>query len=314
MQSELLSPVFIVGPLRSGTTLLRLLVGNHPNILGIGEFEEAVSQAKVGEWPAIKDFHLYLRNDRAFQDHGYTIDETLNYEDLVKSFLAQAFDRDPKSIVSASIHSNFDLLPKLWPEARYIHLLRDPRDVARSCIGMGWVGNVWQGSEYWIEPEQRWDNLCEEVDESKRLEVRYESLVKDPKACLQRICDFLEVEYTDEMLNIDKISTYSKPSSSFSEQWKTKLTEEEIQLVEERCHHLMKTRGYALHSKEIKGPNFARVISLKLQNRMYRWTFNINRWGFRLWFEYNLAKRFGTKSRLEKLQNEVNSIKRLHLK
>ena len=314
MQSELLSPVFIVGPLRSGTTLLRLLVGNHPDILGMGEFEEAVSQATISGWPDIRDFHRYLRNDRAFQDHGYAIDESLNYEELVKSFLAQAFFREPKPIVSASIHSNFNLLPKLWPNARYIHLLRDPRDVARSCIGMGWVGNVWHGSEYWIEPEQRWDDLCRKVNGTNRLEVRYESLVEDPEACLKKICDFLKVEYTDEMLNIDKISTYSRPSASFREQWRTKLTEEDIQLVEVRCHNLMKSRGYALHSKKTKGPNIAKIISLKLQNRIYRWTFNIKRWGLKLWLTYNLAKRFGPKTKFEKLQNEVNNIKRVYLK
>ena len=51
------SPIFIVGPLRSGTTLLRLLVGNHPDIYGIGEFEYSVSQAKGNSWPAIHQFH-----------------------------------------------------------------------------------------------------------------------------------------------------------------------------------------------------------------------------------------------------------------
>lgn len=314
MQSELLSPVFIVGPLRSGTTLLRLLVGNHPDILGIGEFEEAVSQAKISGWPDIRDFHSYLRNDRAFQDHGYTIDESLNYEELVKSFLAQAFVRDPKPIVSASIHSNFNLLPKLWPEARYIHLLRDPRDVSRSCIGMGWVGNVWKGSEYWVGPEQRWDELCAQVHDSKRLDIRYESLVKDPEASLKEICEFLKVEYSDEMLNIDEISTYSKPNSCFSEQWKTKLTSEEVILVEARCHQLMKARGYKLNSEDIKAPSPAKRIYLELQNRLYRWSFNIERWGFKLWLKYNLFKRFGPKSRFEKMQSEVNNVKRSYLK
>jgi hypothetical protein len=45
------SPVFVVGPLRSGTTLLRLLLDHHPEINMFGEFEGAVSQAVGDDWP-----------------------------------------------------------------------------------------------------------------------------------------------------------------------------------------------------------------------------------------------------------------------
>jgi hypothetical protein len=57
------------------------------------------------------------------------------------------------------VHRHYDRLLRLWPEARFIHLVRDPRDVASSCIGMGWAGNVWTGVTRWIEAERLWDEV-----------------------------------------------------------------------------------------------------------------------------------------------------------
>lgn len=308
------TPIFIVGPLRSGTTLLRLLIGNHSQISDIGEFEEAVSEIQDGVFPDIESYHNFLENDRAFQDHNYTIDKSLSYSELVKSFLTQAHERMPKMHVCASIHSQFDSLPVLWPKAKYIHLLRDPRDVSRSCIGMGWVGNVWYGADYWTNPEKRWDNLKKEIIGEDFLEVRFEELVSQPELVLKSICDFLGVEFTADMINIENKTSYSRPDHTLGEQWRRKLSSDQICLIEAKCEDLMLERGYKVYSKKLVAPSFLKRAWLFLQNRVYRWSFNINRLGFKLWLQYNISKRLRFNSLYERSLNKINSIQRTYLK
>ena len=227
----------------------------------------------------------------------------------------QAYEKQPNEYISGSIHSHFDELPAIWPNAKYIHLLRDPRDVARSCIGMGWVGNVWYGADYWTAPEKRWIALTKKVNPESLLEVRYEDLVCKPEEVLTEICSFLGIEYSEEMLKIDRTSTYARPDASFSEQWRTKLSLREVELVEIKCKELMIKQGYAI-SEQSNNHKVSKIERLRLyiQNRIVRWSFNSKRWGFKLWFSYNLAKRIGPRMWYERLQNDVNNKQRMYLK
>ena len=50
---------------------------------------------------------------------------------------------------------------------RYIHLLRDPRDVALSTILMGLAGNTYLGVDLWVETEKSWDQLASKLQRSR---------------------------------------------------------------------------------------------------------------------------------------------------
>ena len=132
-------PAFIVGAVRSGTTLLRLMLDHHPELAFHFEFEFGVDQVSAnGMYPEIDRYHDYLAQHRVFQMSGGKIDPDLDFRHLVNSFLEQKRVRDGKTTVGATVHHHIDRIQFLWPEAKYIHLLRDGRDVARSCMAMGW--------------------------------------------------------------------------------------------------------------------------------------------------------------------------------
>ena len=308
------TPIFIVGPLRSGTTLLRLLLTHHPDIYIFGEFEGSVSEAVGNHWPEIHKYHDFVKRDRMMQALNFSVDESLTYEQLIYSFLEQAYERNPQPFIGASVHSRLDLLPHLWSDAKFIHLLRDPRDVTRSCIGMGWVGNVYEGAKYWIEPELRWDTVRTQVKAENCLIVRYEELVSDPVACLTDICSFLGLSYHPAMLEIEADTTYSRPDPKYAQQWKNKLTENEVAWVEYQCASLMKARGYELSGLPLRKPDLGDRFKLKLQSRWFRMRFNIQRWGAVNWFLFVTSKRIGPKRLRDVMQDRVNKITTKYLK
>jgi Sulfotransferase family len=307
-------PIFVVGPLRSGSTLLRLLLDHHSHLNFFGEFEGAVSQAVDNQWPDIDRYWEFVETDRQMRALNLEIDPTLDYEALVRSFLYQLSQRTDKPMIGASVHSRIDLLPRLWPDARFIHILRDPRDVANSAIGMGWVGNVHEGTRYWLDVELRWDRLCDVVPEQQRIEVRYEELVESPEAHLTQICRFLGLDYEAGMLDIEKATTYAYPDPAYSFQWRKKLSAKEVGWVEYQCREKLLQRGYELSGHPIDSPGIFQLASIKLQNRYYRATFNIRSWGLRLWLAHVTAKRFGSSSWKRKVKLRIDEIVRERLK
>ena len=308
------SPVFIVGSLRSGSTLLRLLLGHHSQINMFGEFEGAVSQAEGEDWPNIKDYWRFVKTDRQTKEFYFEIDESLPYEDLVRDFLAQIYQREPSKVIGASIHSRVDLLPKLWPSARYIHLMRDPRDVARSCIGMGWAGNVYEGAKVWTSLEDRRKLLRQRSEPASNLDVYYEKLVSDPAGELKRICDFLSLEFESQMLEIVHDTSYSFPSPGFANQWKKKLTEKEIRWVELQTGETMLAQGYEPTKIKHKPLTLLEYLSIILQNRYYRALFHIRKWGFSLWLQNILSRALGSKGWRDRVRLRIGEKNKLYLK
>ncbi|MBN8429472.1 sulfotransferase [Microbulbifer salipaludis] len=308
------SPVFVIGPLRSGSTLLRLLLDHHPNMHMFGEFEGAVSQARGDRWPDLEDYWRFVKIDRQTSAMNLAIDPELDYPALVKDFLRQLYLRNPQPVVGASIHSRVDLLPRLWPNARYIHLYRDPRDVARSCIGMGWVGNVYEGAKIWCDFEKRRELLRTQEQPGQAIEVFYEQLVENPVKELSRLCEFLSLKFDPEMLKLDRDTTYSCPSKQYAEQWKSKSSAREIRWIELLTSEQMMKQGYQPFSRDTRALTIQEKLALKVQNRVYRMRYNIRKWGLVLWLQHVLARRTGIRQWVEYVKHRTNAIDRSLLK
>lgn len=90
------------------------------------------------------------------------------------------------------------LIAELLPEAHFVHLIRDGRDVALSVRSL-WFGpdTIEQAAVYWKE---RVETARLSGAKLPYIEVRYESLVVDPPTELMRLCRFLGLDFADEML------------------------------------------------------------------------------------------------------------------
>jgi hypothetical protein len=317
LNSKLLtdSPVFAVGAERSGTTLLRLMLDHHPKIGWISEFEYAVDWvSEFGDWPDINEYQQYLSKDRIFHSHFFEIDKDLNYPDLIKSFVAQKRAQTGKPLIGANCHRHFDRLLWLWPDARFIHIVRDPRDVARSCVGMGWAGNVYRGVERWIEAEKNWQQLKKKIDSEKILETTYEDFISQDSKCIEQICNFIGTEFSESVFDYTKFTDYTLPNPALLYQWKEKLSDYEIRLVESRVRELMLDSGYESSGLQTLQLTPVSQAKLRLGNWIFRVKFRIKRFGLKLTFADFFTRKLGLKKQQENIRSRMLKITNAYCK
>jgi len=201
---------FIVGVPRSGTTLLRLMLDAHPDLAippetgwmpllsGASDREKAIECiAGTALWP---DYHLPRE---AFERHVRNL-EPFDIGETARVFYRQYAARFAKSrwgdkTPVYSLH--METIERILPEARFIHIIRDGRDVATS------VRTLWFRPADTLEAIARdWRDriLAARASAAGRrfyLEVRYEDLIQRTGETLRRICDFVELPFDTAMLS-----------------------------------------------------------------------------------------------------------------
>ena len=183
------APVFVLCTLRSGSTLLRVLLNSHSQIhaprelhlryISVG-LDQTWSQRSMGESGLDEETLEYLLWDR------------LLHRELAGTGKRIVVDKTPNNVFIA------DRLRECWPEARFIFLLRHPAAIARSRRALlpedaDDDANVDLIRRYCLTLE-----LARQTHEG--LTIRYEELTTDPEPVTRRICDFLGVAYEPSML------------------------------------------------------------------------------------------------------------------
>ncbi len=313
-------PIFLVGSERSGTTLLRLMLDSHPDILFWAEFEYATDLVNdAGNFPKLPDYYKWLQTNRNFLMDGLVIDRRLGYSALVNSFLRQFQQfgsNESKPLVGATVHHNFDRLLRIWPNARFIHIVRDGRDVSRSCVKMGWAGDGWHGARRWLTAEKLWDEMKLKVPAEDRLEVRFENLVENTAETLDSVCRFIgddvaspmEIRYHPDMMNYAVGTDYGLPDSSLVNQWHSKLSKREIQLIEARIAPLLVDRDYRLSGLPAVRVSKADRILLKVQNKWGILSRRARKYGIPLMSADLIARRLKLKRLSDRINKELSVI------
>lgn len=168
--------LFILGCARSGTTWLNGLLLSHPSMSGQATAESWVFRAvrdlwvndDLAEWV---DRRLLAASIRRFVDHIFAANR-----DATAPSATWFVEKSPVHVF------HIPELAEVYPDAAYIHLLRDGRDVARSLVEVDLteIDSIGACAEHWVEAVravQRSEGLLERIRE-----VRYEELVADPVA------------------------------------------------------------------------------------------------------------------------------------
>jgi Sulfotransferase family len=292
---------FLVGAEHSGATLTGLMLDHHPMISFGFDFQYAVELMPDGDgWPDLGDYCEYLRGHSGFQAAELVIAAGQTYTQMVDSFLEQKRRRDRKLLIGATVHRDFDRLLRVWPDARFIHIVRDGRDVAWSLIAKGLAGNAYFAVEGWLAAEVLWSRLRRELPPDRWMEIRYETLVTQPEATLTGLCDFLGVPFDRAMLNYPSDTIYGAPSPHAIGRWQRRLSPDSVRLAEARIGDMLVELGYehsGLPRLELSPQMESR---LHWHDRFYRALFRWLKHGTRLFLADLVARRLGSRSwRLE---------------
>jgi len=266
--------VVVYGALRSGTTLLRLMLNGHPRFNCPGEMDFIVDHLEDSghyDMEALQANRIYRAHEASFPDHPLKAPTP-------QDFIARVSGPD-QDVAVLILHRHLDQALDLFPDLKVVHLMRDPRDVARSSIGMGWVGNVYYGVDHWIGTMRNWEKALPKLPEGQRLIVSYEDLITNPEETLGKICAFSGLVFDPHMMSYDADSTYSKPDPSLTVQWKRKQTQREIGLVEGKIGPLLQMAGYDPSGHRVLYPGALARLGLWVENKRGEWRARITRYG-----------------------------------
>ena len=310
-------PVFVAAALRSGSTLMALMLDRNPAMLNPGEFDFLFDSLGVdgglaeAERMSAQDHDQFLVNNRIYQSKGIRFQPGQPVAERIRRYVAEL--QRPDRVLTLNIHRNFRAALALFPQARFVHLVRDPRDCARSAIGMGWAGNVFFGTRPWLDAEQSWERVRPLLAPEQFIELHYETLVSEPAATLERLCCFLGVPYTADMLDLAGTS-YSAPSAAFANQWRKNMPAAEVRWVERSVGALLAARGYPAAAQADTPIGRAELMRLKLHNRSRIVAFQVRRYGLGLWAAEQLTRKLGWQAAARRARARMIEIDRRWLK
>ena len=301
----------LVGAEQSGTTLLRLMLDSHPEIAFAEEFEYTVATiGDDGTLPDIDDFHRYLRQNRAFSTSGFEIDPSLDHRSLVNGFLRSRQARKNAPAVGATMHTDFTKALWLWPDLKMIHLIRDPRDVAPARMAEGLAGNAWHAMDGWLATENEWQRLESVIDPERVLTVRFAELILDCDATLDRICRFIGVDYTAQMLDYARDTDYQEPNTHLAGDWRDSLSTRDVRLVEARVGDHLARLGFEPSGLAPFAVSEQKESVLRWQDRAGRLISRVESFGLRLTVADLLARGLHNQPLQRSLQNRFDRTER----
>ena len=178
-------PIFIVGCARSGTTLLRTMLNNHPLVAIPVESLFMIDYLRAAQNRPIERFHQLVLHEFEFQEWqlDLTLSDLAPYQtvDTLLAYLHEQYAQQSGKQIWGQKTPRFirygDLLKSTYPNARFIHLIRDPRAVAVSLTKSEvHRSNTYFAANRWLRDVQAGYDLKQRYPDDV-LEIKYEDLV-----------------------------------------------------------------------------------------------------------------------------------------
>lgn len=201
------TPIFIVGMHRSGTTLMERILGGHPVIADAGELDDFADQVRMA---------ADHRSEHALDAATVARVADIDFPQLGQSHLERtAWRTGGKAYFTDKAPANFlhaGFIASALPQARIIHMTRNPLDTCLSNL-RELYGKVCPYSydqaelaDYYLQ-YRRLMAHWHEAFPGRILDVCYEQLVGDPEAEVRKVLDFCGLDFQPDMLAIENRDT-----------------------------------------------------------------------------------------------------------
>lgn len=276
-------PVFIIGTERSGSNLLRLILNAHPSIYiphpphimkDLGPLERAYGDLAedrnfrrlVGDAARLIELHFFPWEITPDRERAFALASARNLYCVKAAFYEQY--RGFKGAKRWGCKSTFmvhycDLARKYSPGAKFIHLVRDGRDVAVSARNSVFNHfHPYYVARLWSLQQRLAAEMARTLGAGEFMTLRYEDLLADPERAVRGVCGFLGEGYVPGMLRYFEAAEPKKlagASASWANcsrpvlagnagKYRTGLSPEEIKLFETFSFAELEHFGYALEN------------------------------------------------------------------
>jgi Sulfotransferase family len=289
-------PLFVIGVRRSGTTLLRVMLDRNAALAVPDEsyFVPQLARRHRGtvdpagflddlhRLPTLAEWGVSPDAVAARLAPGMTTGQAIG-----AVFEAYAAERGKRRWGDKTpLYMQYlPTLERLFPTARFVHLIRDGRDAALSFLAVpegimtqGW-GHPRDAAGFacqWATEVRAGRDLGERVGPGRYVEARYEALVADTEAELRRICEFAGLEYDEEMLGYvgqtesarkEHQRRLNEPPRVGVRDWRTEMSAEERSAFEAVAGDLLAELGYEV---EIAGHDRAQLAVYRAKAAAWR--------------------------------------------
>lgn len=223
LQHKLPKACFILSSPRAGSTLLRVMLAGHPQLLSPPELHLLPFETMEDRRKDLDESHLGEGLQRLLMDLG---DRTAQQSiDLVAQWERDAMpvsevyryiqdhasgrllvDKSPSYAMNLSV---LEQLEGMFEELRVVHLIRHPLPVIQSFVTMrmdrllGFEGDdpYCLAEDIWCQSNVNIQSLKQRLGPKQFFGIRYEDLVVSPESCLHSLCEFLDIPFDSALLN-----------------------------------------------------------------------------------------------------------------
>ena len=303
-------PLFIAGAPRSGTKLLRDLVKQHPAI-GIPDYEteflprwlDLGYDGDFGAFYAWATRFMYFKymeeegrllSQEAWLAASPTRDVAGLFEGLCRHDAAQ-----PDGVwgdKSPNYRNNVAQIRGLYPKARFVHIVRDGRDVCLSSH-RAWHKHILRNAQRWNDEVGGCRRAGRALGEDY-LELRYEDLLDDPERWLTAIAEHVGQSFDPKMLdpgrateNLGDTRGATGIVKGNTGKWRERMPPKQLRRVEELCGPLLTDLGYERAHPELphRPARASEMHAWRLIDGANLLRFRVKEWGLRDAVKYSIS-------------------------
>jgi hypothetical protein len=267
-------PVIVLGVGRSGTTLLRVMLDRNTTLaIPYESFFVPQLAHRHGGRPKLDDFLDDLGRLRTLYDWGIKPDdvrprlrEGMTTSEAISAIFETYAERQGKARwgdKTPLYMQQLPLLQGLFPDAIWVHLVRDGRDAALSFLELpeGFSGKTWAQPRTAAQFAARWRTEILAAQRLGRhagdryLELRYEDLVDEPEQWLRRVCEHASLPWEADMLDHTRPSdtahmpehrNLAQPPTPGLRDWRNQLSRDDALAFEHVAGDVLQGFGYEL--------------------------------------------------------------------